>query len=1146
MITKSKASKFVAGLVGVAVALSFVFGGVVAPAQAQTVSDLQAQIAALQALIAQLSGSTGGSTVSTGYTFNTNLQVGQTSTDVMNLQKVLNASSDTQVSTSGAGAPGAESSYFGAKTKAAVIKFQLKNNLPGTGFVGPMTRNVLNSMNTGTGNTGNTGGTGSVTPVAGGLTVTAAAQPANSLAPQSASRIPFTKVTLTAGSSDVTVNSITVEKAGLADDAVFSGVVLLDDSGQQIGISKTLNSNHQAMVGEPWVIKAGTSKTVTIAGNMAADLSTKAGQVAGLRVVAVNTAGTVSGALPITGALHTINASLSLGSVDKNVSSFDPNTSTTKEIGTTAYKFAGIRLTAGSAEKIRLWSVRWNQSGSASANDLANVMVNVDGTDYPTTLSSDGKYYTSTFGSGIVVDKGFSKDIYIKGDVIGTGAAGRTVKFDIYKNTDVYITGETYGYGVIPSVGSGTASDSSSEFTAGTPWFDGSKVTVSAGSVTTAAKATSVPAQNIAKNVPNQPLGGYELDVKGEPITVNSTVVHFTSSVAASTFGLLTNVTIVDQNGSVVAGPFDATVESGTNQKVTFSSSITYPVGKNVYQIKGKLPSSGPSNNDTIVASTTPSSDWTTITGQTTGNTITLSNGQITMNTMTVKSASLSIAVSSNPASQNIVAGTSGKLFSNIQLDATASGEDVRFSTIPLKLTFTGDTANELSGCQLFDGATALTTGSNVVNPSSSVTTGSDVTFTLDNSYVVTKGTSKTIAVKCNISSQAAAAATYSWGLSASPSITVTGVTSSGDVTESVTAATGPTMTVASAGTLTVGLDSSSPAYKVEAAGTTGVTLGVLKFTSTNEPINLNKVAVQMDSASSSPADLVNNQVTIWDGATQVGTAVFQGSNTFATSTLTTSVVVPKDSTKTLTIKGDIAAIGTGQPATSGHLIKVNYDNDDSTGTQGVGADSGSTINRTSSSDTSVPGVRIFKSYPVMTYSTTGATAFSGTNDLLSLNVAANSTGEVQLYKLTFAISTTTATVSSPEFVGPNGSVGTVALNSAGTEISVTFDSSSNTQDKVIAAGSSKSYTLKGLVTLTGTNSTGSVSVSLKADTAYPSLASFMAAVGSLSSSATIWSPSSTTTAATTANDWTNGYGLPGCFASAGLGSNCSARVIAK
>jgi excinuclease ABC subunit A len=163
---------------------------------------------------------------------------------------------------------------------------------------------------------------------------------------------------------------------------------------------------------------------------------------------------------------------------------------------------------------------------------------------------------------------------------------------------------------------------------------------------------------------------------------------------------------------------------------------------------------------------------------------------------MTVRAAALDIRVSATPAAQSIVAGAQGFTFSNFQFDASQSGEDVRFSSIPLSLS-ASVSASHVNSCQLFDGSVALNTGSNVVNPSA---TGNN-TFTLDQSLVVTKGTVKTLALKCNVTS--AASGTLAWGLS-SPSITVTGVTSSNDVSETVTNAAGSTMTVGT-GSIVVG-----------------------------------------------------------------------------------------------------------------------------------------------------------------------------------------------------------------------------------------------------------------------------------------------------------------------------------------------------
>ena len=290
-----------------------------------------------------------------------------------------------------------------------------------------------------------------------------------------------------------------------------------------------------------------------------------------------------------------------------------------------------------------------------------------------------------------------------------------------------------------------------------------------------------------------------------------------------------------------------------------------------------------------------------------------------------------------------------------------------------------------------------------------------------------------------------------------------------------------------------------------------------------------------------------------WDATTntQIGTAVFpSGANATSSQIASGAFRIPANGSRVMIIKGDIAGISVSGPLTaSGDIIKVNYDGGNVSGTNGtyaVGVASGQN-RQPASADTAVNGVEIYKSFPTFTYSTTGSTAVSGNQTLMSLTVAADAKGDVTLGKLVFSVATSTATLTAPTFSGPNGAVGssTPILATTGSTITVYFDSVSNTSDAVVAAGTTKTFTLRGTLALTGNSgSSGSVSIALKADTSVATIGTF----DSLSASNMIWSPESTSTVKTPKanNDWTNGYGLGGCFATSGLGQDCFSVVTAK
>ncbi|PIR04969.1 MAG: hypothetical protein COV57_01635, partial [Candidatus Liptonbacteria bacterium CG11_big_fil_rev_8_21_14_0_20_35_14] len=763
---------------------------------------------------------------------------------------------------------------------------------------------------------------------------------------------------------------------------------------------------------EDFVIKAGKSRTITIAGDSDSDQDAYNGQLASLSLVGVKTLNgtTVNASYPMVGATHTVNSTLSIGTATLTRGPSDPGSSQTKEVGTTGYTFSSIKVTAGSAEDLTLKSVKFNQSGSASVDDLTNVKIYVDGTAYEATVSGDD--YVAKFGSGIKVLKGNSKEVTLKGDIVGGSA--RTIDFDLYRYADVQIVGDTFGYALLPTASEVAASADDGNFHSAQPNFDAFQVTVSAGTINVT-KASSVEATSIAVNLADQPLGGWEVDVKGEDITVATMIfqLYLSGDSATADPEDITSITLVDASGNVVAGPEDGVgTAENTNGTVTFSDTVTFKAGRTIYTMKGKLGTDF-ANDVTISASTTPSG-WTTVKGVTTGVTITPTpSSGVTANTMTVKGSALRVSVSPTPFAQTVVRGINQFTFAKYILDATASGEDVRLTAMypTLQVLGTANTADDLTNCQMYDGSTALNTGSNISNPTNANAQGDEITVTFDTGLTITKGTTKTLDWKCDIAANGTGD-TYAFGLeNTAGRVVSTGLTSGQDITETLTASNGQTITMTGSGTLTIALDSSSPSLKLINANTTGNTVSALRLTSANEDITLSQLILQLSgTGSNTPSDVT--KVTAWlaGGSSAVGEAVFVGDA--ATMTLS-GVTIPKDSDIVLTLKADIAAIGTSQ-SNPGHTIKIDWDatDKDSSGnssTKGIGASSGTTL-YASGSDTSSNGVKVFKATPTVaqiSLSSAETTLVAATDrTLYKFSVSAPSTGGIGLYKFTFDTAT--------------------------------------------------------------------------------------------------------------------------------------------
>lgn len=936
--------------------------------------------------------------------------------------------------------------------------------------------------------------------------------------------VKFTKVNLTATGGDVTIDSMTIKRTGLAQDENLSNVYLLDSTGSMVGNEKTLGSTHEAVVNDDILVSNGTTKSYWLAATIAAVGTANSGEVPqlGLSAVAVKGTATVIGTLPIYGNGMTINTTIVIGTITVSDGGLaTTGATTTKPVGTTNYTLSSLKLAANSTEDMQVERIRWYQSGTAADADFTNLKMLVDGVVLATAAKAVDKYVDFDLSAApLSITKGNNKTFELKGDL--ASGSSRTADFEVYNKADILVKGKTYGFYVTPA-GYGSSA----------PYWTQTAVTQVGNGTLTVSKAT-LPSTTVAEGATQQALGVFSFNAQGENIIITKVILEVTTT---TDLGDITSFTLYDENGVVVAGPQDWV--DAVAPTVTMTDTFTVPIGIHKYTVKGDLDSNFVANDTvSIHFASGPDTDLTAK-GETTNNTITPTpSSEITGDTVTIKTGDLNVSVASSPAAQTVAAGTSAYIFANFVLDATQSGEDVKVTQLKVKHTTSlPNITSFITGITLYDGSTALNTPQAGESSTGSSATS---TITLTNPLIITKGTAKTLVLKGDLSGSAADATTHSFGL-VNGSVTAYGSATSNSITPDYTQSHGQAMTVTTGGTLRLSEAGSNPAEGLVIADTTN-TIGVFNFEAQYENIEVQKVGLTISSGTNSYKDIYKLQ--LFDGATNLGEIEVTGDKATITPA---SLIIPLNTTKVLTLKAITQKVGPSQSGTSGNNFIVTV-----TGMDVKGVSTGVTTLTKNGLDTVATNAQ----YNYMTKPTVTKVSLSGmangTEDLYKFTLAADSKGEVGFYKATFAITTSSATVSDFKFYEIDGSTETdlsnVALDAselmtantlnAGGKFVINALIDTSAIDSVggemrsIGAGTSKTYVLRGDVT--GWDANASIQVQLLGDNAVVAVSSAgitnAGVAGSIDAAASdnfIWSDLNygyTSTTATTTKEWTNGY----------------------
>lgn len=251
----------------------------------------------------------------------------------------------------------------------------------------------------------------------------ASSQPPSTIAPHSAI-VPFTNIVISVPAG-VSLSRITVERKGLASDAAFKEILLINNNGGFggiIGIGTIDSTTHRAIVQVRDELRGRLDSVtnVTIAGVMADDESQNQGNTVLLSVASADFIGTISEQLmnvtpttPLAGNLMTINNSLQIGSVSITHPSSQQ-----------------LQFTASSIEDIKLNAVILSSYAGSS--------VSVNNTNYQCDSLSNA-YERCVFGGGILISRGSSATASFSGST--------DALLDFH---DVNVYGAQYSYRIMP------------------------------------------------------------------------------------------------------------------------------------------------------------------------------------------------------------------------------------------------------------------------------------------------------------------------------------------------------------------------------------------------------------------------------------------------------------------------------------------------------------------------------------------------------------------------------------------------------------------------------------------------------------------------------------------------------------------------
>lgn len=289
---------------------------------------------------------------------------------------------------------------------------------------------------------------------AGALTVSVdGSTPPSSLIPQNASGVLYTVWGLAASNDeDILVEGLLVKRQGLGDPGDFSEVRLYVNGvqkGSKKNINTTSNEADFALAGDAIRVPAGGKLLVGAVGDMDTLNQNSENALCLMAPASVTAVGADSGEpVDVGGSFaacgnYMYTTSARVGDVTYTTTDFGGDIN----VGETDVDMTRLRLEVDGEDGL-IQSISMKQTGSADPQDFANTMwyynnAPVEGLDC---MWVDDYFYCDFSNADQTIPDGGVMNLDLRTDVVG--GIGNTAAFDVKRDTDIFVLGGQYGYGL--------------------------------------------------------------------------------------------------------------------------------------------------------------------------------------------------------------------------------------------------------------------------------------------------------------------------------------------------------------------------------------------------------------------------------------------------------------------------------------------------------------------------------------------------------------------------------------------------------------------------------------------------------------------------------------------------------------------------